>query len=259
MRGYSTQQIRRNSRRRWTNCVAPCNGRRLLRAATEGTHPLPPAGYVYSGAIAATGYTQLRPFASEIERVALLGPAHRAYLRGCALPDADAMETPLGALQIAREAVPSLRRDARAHAAEHSIEVHVPFVQRIFGAIRISFVLIVVGEAAPSDVAAIDAAWWRDERTITIVSSDLSHYLSADEASVPWIASTAEAITALDAVDLPHERACGATPVSGLILAARRSGMRCELLDLRNSADTAGTPDRVVGYGAFSFHDTAAD
>lgn len=216
----------------------------------------PHAGYQYSGAIAASGYARIAPLAGGVERVVLAGPAHRAYVRGVAIPSADEFATPLGAVPLDREGLAAARRfpfvevSERAHALEHSLEVHLPFLQAALGAFRL--VPLVVGDAAPEEMAALLEALWGGAETLVVVSSDLSHYLPYDAAR-ERDRRTARAIVALDARLVPEE-ACGAAPINGLLLLARRLGLEPELLDLRNSGDTAGGRDRVVGYGAFAFH-----
>jgi MEMO1 family protein len=218
----------------------------------------PHAGYIYSGPIAASVYALLAPARGLIERVVLLGPTHRVAVRGLALPGVAAFATPLGAVEIDQAAVEALRQlpqvgvSPEAHALEHSLEVHVPFLQAILG--TFTLVPLAVGRAAQHEVAEVLDRLWGGPETLIVVSSDLSHYLPyADAQAVDR--ATAKAILEL-AADISHEQACGATPVTGLTLAARRRGLKPELIDLRNSGDTAGDRNRVVGYGAFAFYET---
>ena len=219
----------------------------------------PHAGYVYSGPIAATAYAQLRARRSAVRRVVLAGPAHREYVRGAAVPAAQAFASPLGPVPVDREAVAALRAlpfvevSDRAHAFEHSLEVHLPFLQSVLE--RFTLVPIVVGGAAPDEMARAFEAVWGGDETLIVVSSDLSHYLPYNAAQARD-RRTAAAIVDLDAQVDPEE-ACGAGPINGLLTVARRRGMSAELLDLRNSGDTAGDRDRVVGYAAFAFRDPA--
>ena len=216
----------------------------------------PHAGYVYSGSIAGSSFRQLLPGDTPVERVVLLGPSHRVLFEGLALPDADAFSTPLGDVPIdaeLRERVEDLSQvgvSARAHAEEHSLEVELPFLQEVFGD-GFSLLPLVVGSTSAESVAEVLDRVWTDPRTLVVVSSDLSHFLTYDEAT-SIDSETAQRILSFDS-RLSGERACGAIPINGLLLAARRRGLTGRLLDLRNSGDTAGDRSRVVGYGAFEF------
>lgn len=227
---------------------------RLLAAvpATPGPTPkalvVPHAGYVYSGPIAASAYALWRGLEQPV-RVVLLGPAHYVALRGLALPDADALETPLGAVRIDPLAAElGLPRAANVHAREHSLEVQLPFLQVLLG--DFTLVPIAVGRASREEVARVlDAVW---DRCHVLISTDLSHFLSWEEAKA-MDARTAGAITALDADAIDDEQACGNAPLRGFLDVAKCRGLRARQLDLRSSGDTAGDRSRVVGYGAFSF------
>ncbi|MBK5102916.1 MAG: AmmeMemoRadiSam system protein B [Burkholderiales bacterium] len=220
---------------------------------------VPHAGYIYSGSVAAEAYDRLRPARGIVRRVVLLGPCHRVPVRGLALPDAAAFETPLGRVPIDQTAVASLAGlpqvvvSSAVHAGEHALEVQLPFLQRVLG--EFSLVPLAVGAAAPAEVAEVIEKLWGGEETLILVSSDLSHYHAYEEACA-IDRGTATAILDFSA-DIDHEQACGATPVAGLLLAAKRHGLTAELLDLRNSGDTAGGRGRVVGYGSFAFWDGA--
>lgn len=216
---------------------------------------VPHAGYVYSGAIAANAYAQLTPIAQRIRTVVLLGPAHRVALRGLALPAATHFATPLGVVELDSEAVARLRglpqitiSDA-VHAAEHSLEVHLPFLQSLLP--KFLLLPLVVGEASPAEVAQVLDRVWGGEDTLIVISSDLSHYLSYDEARASDRA-TAQAVLDLRP-DIDPQQACGANPINGLLQSAPRHGLCGTLLDLRSSGDTAGDRARVVGYAAFAF------
>lgn len=216
---------------------------------------VPHAGYVYSGPIAATAYAALAQAATRIRRVVLLGPAHRVAFHGLALPDADAFETPLGIVPLDAGAMralanfPQISINAAAHAREHSLEVQVPFLQTVLG--EFSLLPLVVGMATPEQVAELLERVWGGDETLIVISSDLSHYLPFAAAQT-HDRQAAQTILQLQST-LDHEQACGATPLNGLMLAARRRGLKPHLLDLRNSGDTAGPRDGVVGYGAFAF------
>ncbi|HXU92359.1 MAG TPA: AmmeMemoRadiSam system protein B [Gallionella sp.] len=216
---------------------------------------VPHAGYVYSGAIAAAAYAALRPIAARIRRVVLLGPTHRVAVFGLALPDADAFDTPLGRIELDVEAaqtiagLPQVTISADAHALEHSLEVQLPFLQSVLGEFRL--LPLAVGMATPEEVAEVLEKLWGGGETLIVISSDLSHFLpytaarQVDEETVHTILKLGPPIN--------HEQACGGTPINGLVVAARRHHLIPHLLDLRNSGDTAGSQDRVVGYVSIAF------
>jgi len=235
----------------------------------------PHAGYAYSGATAGVAFRALAgagwpgdvgsfepigpmepidPVGS-IERIVLLGPSHRIPFRGVATPGASAYATPLGEMAVDGELVavaerlPVVAPYPAAHAPEHSLEVELPFLQELFG--DATLLPLVVGDVEGDDLAQVLEAVWGGEETVIVVSSDLSHYLSYEEARRVDRA-TAERILAFDTPLDPYA-ACGAFPINGLLVAAARQGLRAELLDLRSSGDAAGDRSRVVGYGAFAF------
>lgn len=214
----------------------------------------PHAGYVYSGAIAASAYARLRPHRDLYKRVLLLGPCHRVPVAGMAVSGADAFRTPLGDVPVDRAAVAALEAKGirvfePSHQFEHSLEVQLPFLQTVLR--DFSIVPVVVGEARPQAVANMLESFWGGPETLIVISSDLSHYLDYDAARQKD-STTCRRIEHLD-TRIDHDDACGATPLRGFLLAARRRGMRVCTLDLRNSGDTAGDREFVVGYGAWIF------
>jgi AmmeMemoRadiSam system protein B/AmmeMemoRadiSam system protein A len=216
---------------------------------------VPHAGYVYSGPVAASAYARLAPARDLIKRVVLLGPCHRVPVRGLALPQADAFETPLGRVAIDANAVDAVSamgqvvRSDLAHADEHALEVQLPFLQRVLG--DFTLVPFVVGAASAAEVAQVIERLWGGPETLVLVSSDLSHYHRYDDARA-IDGATVRSILDLDST-IDHEQACGATPLGGLLELARRRRLLPQLLDARNSGDTAGDKRRVVGYAAFAF------
>ncbi len=238
----------------------------LLATATVAAAPVPKAivvphaGYAFSGPIAASAYARLAPARTTVRRVVLLGPAHRVALDGLAAPKADILRTPLGDVAIDVDArgtvaaLPHVAIDDAPHAGEHSLEVHLPFLQRTFD--EFSVLPLVVGVATAEEVAAVLDAVWGGPETLIVVSSDLSHYEPHERATAHDI-RTVDAILAgrIDAIG-PRD-ACGRFPLRGLLLAAAGHGLRPELLDRRTSGDTAGPRDRVVGYTAIVFGDGA--
>jgi hypothetical protein len=218
----------------------------------------PHAGYVYSGPIAASAYARLAPARATISRVVLIGPAHRVAFRGIAVSSASAFQTPLGAVPldqagIARlQAIPGVVTLDQAHALEHSLEVHLPFLQMMLD--RFTLLPLVAGEAPDALVAQVLEAAWGGPETLVVVSSDLSHYEDYLSAKAHDRA-TATAIEHFNAGAIDHYGACGRTPLGGLLQLAKKRGMRIEQLDLRNSGDTAGPRDQVVGYGAWALYE----
>jgi AmmeMemoRadiSam system protein B len=214
----------------------------------------PHAGYRYSGPIAGTVYAALSAQAPGIRRVVLLGPAHRVHVSGLAASAAEAFATPLGEVPVDRAAIiGTLRRrhvrifDA-AHATEHSLEVQLPFLQRLLG--EFTLVPLAVGAADHAAVADVLDDLWGGPETLIVISSDLSHYYDYDTAR-RLDGETAAAIESLRPDLLGPESACGRVPVGGLLVAAQRRGLRARQVDLRNSGDTAGSAGEVVGYGGF--------
>jgi AmmeMemoRadiSam system protein B/AmmeMemoRadiSam system protein A len=216
----------------------------------------PHAGYIYSGPIAASAYACIEPIAAEIHRVVLIGPAHRVRVDGIAVSAAEAFATPLGPVPVDAVAVatiaslPQVVRLEAAHADEHCLEVHLPFLQELLG--PFSIVPMLVGDASAEEVAEVLDRLWGGEETLIVVSSDLSHYLDYESAK-RLDARTTRAIEALAPGEIGSEQACGRIPVAGLLALARRRGLSVTTLDLRNSGDTAGDHRRVVGYGAWLF------
>lgn len=211
---------------------------------------VPHAGYVFSGPVAASAYALLR--GRQVARVALLGPAHFVPLRGAKVPKADSWRMPFGTLDVD----PELRAiaagagavvDDAPHEPEHALEVQLPFLARALGRDP-SILPIAVGVAEPAQVAELIHALL--SHALVIVSTDLSHY--HDQATAERLdRRTADAVLARDPDAIGREDACGSFALRGLVELARRQDLGVRLLDLRTSADTAGDPRRVVGYGAF--------
>lgn len=222
---------------------------------------LPHAGYVYSGAVKGSGYRSLRNLERAVGTVFVLGPAHRVYTRGVAAPGHERFETPLGEVPVARAALDELRArfdyvrvSAAAHAEEHCIEVHLPFLQVLLGDFELA--PLVVGDLAPAALAGLMEHLMDVEDGLVIVSSDLSHYHDYDEAR-RIDSDTIRRVEALDWRSLDGRRACGFVPLGALLIEAARRGLRVKSIDARNSGDTAGPRERVVGYGSFVVYDDA--
>ena len=229
-------------------------------AAVTSTGPVPKAiiaphaGYIYSGPVAAVAYARLRAAADHIRRVVLIGPSHRVAFHGLALSQADAYATPLGNVPIDKTGVqqllklPFVHYLEQAHSLEHSLEVHLPFLQTVLQ--DFCLLPIVAGAASPEQVGQVLAACWGGAETLVVISSDLSHYHDYATA-IQLDKATSAAIEALDYRHINPEAACGAVPVCGLLKLLIDKGMQIKTINLHNSGDTAGDKRRVVGYGAY--------
>ncbi|HXQ31097.1 MAG TPA: AmmeMemoRadiSam system protein B [Steroidobacteraceae bacterium] len=237
----------------------------LLGHASADAHPAPPAkalivphaGYVYSGSVAAAAYVRLVTRRSEISKVVIIGPSHRAYFQGIALPEADAFATPLGEIRIdvAGKARLAARGDVLVsdapHELEHCIEVQLPFLQTVLD--EFTLIPLLAGVASPQYVASVLTDVWGGPETLVLASSDLSHYHPYGSAQ-QLDAQTAAAIVARHS-RLSGEQACGAVAINGLMARARELGLAVDEIAHLNSGDTSGDRARVVGYGAFALHD----
>ena len=221
---------------------------------------VPHAGYIYSGAIAAAAYAQIAPRRREIRRVVLIGPSHRVYLRGMAVPEDELFQTPLGRVPVDRELkVCALGQEQviesdRPHVTEHSLEVQLPFLQVMLD--DFTLLPIAVGSASPPAVAAVLAELWGDEQTLVLISSDLSHYLTYEQARA--VDAETSAIILRNEPTLTGEQACGCVGINGLAYLARQRNARIMEIARCNSGDTAGDRRRVVGYGAFALYEPGA-
>jgi len=234
--------------------------RRLLSEAPPGGPApaaiiAPHAGYRYSGPIAASAFRCAAARRDRIRRVVLLGPSHYVAFAGLAASGASAFSTPLGAVEVDTAAEEALVASApvdvleRAHAPEHCLEVELPFLQVVLGAF--SLVALLSGDCGVQETGRVLEALWTGDDTLVVVSSDLSHYHDYPTAT-RLDAATARAIEELRWEAIAPDDACGAVAVRALLWVARRRGLRATTLDLRNSGDTGGPRDRVVGYGAWA-------
>lgn len=219
---------------------------------------VPHAGFVYSGAIAAVAYARLRQAAGSIHRVVLIGPSHRVGFRGLAVPTVRSFATPLGSVRVdaalCRQALlhRAVVASDRAHQQEHSLEVQLPFLQSVLT--DFALLPLVAGDASSDEVAQVLERVWGGPETLIVVSTDLSHFHDTATARAKD-AATCRRILALEPRLLGDE-ACGCVGLNGFLVAAARHNLVAQLLDSCNSGDTAGDPDRVVGYGAFAFYET---
>ena len=216
----------------------------------------PHAGYVYSGLIAGSAFRSVAHLADRITRIVLLGPSHRCRFAGIAVPSATGFATPLGTIAVDRAAcdralaLPEVHLFDQAFDGEHALEVELPFIQVLWP--QAAVVPLIVGEASAEAVAAVFEALWGGEETLIVISSDLSHYHDY-EAALALDLGTSQAIEAIMPGKLTGSTACGHRALAGLLRQAARHDLRATTRDLRNSGDTRGPRDRVVGYGAYTF------
>ncbi len=218
---------------------------------------VPHAGYTYSGAIAAKAYAKLQPYASQINRVVILAPAHRLAFRGMATSSADQFKTPLGLIpvdgigrqQLLAGDYPLVIVD-EAFREEHALEVQLPFLQRVLA--DFTLLPVLVGDADPVDVKRVLNQCWGGPETLIVVSSDLSHFHDYRTAELMDRRTTAK-IEALNPEGIGRRNACGRIPVNGLLLSAREKGLQVKTVACCNSGDTGGSRLSVVGYGAYVF------
>jgi AmmeMemoRadiSam system protein B len=243
-------ELRRAIVRSFADAVRPADDAPVPKALV-----VPHAGYAYSGPIAASAYLRVVPAHDRIHRVVLVGPCHRVYLDGLAVPQADAFDTPFGELAVDTELrsavrhLPGVAVDDEPHLDEHSLEVQLPFLGTVLDDFTI--LPIVVGRATAQQVATVLGAVWGGPETLIVISTDLSHY-HRYEVATRLDTRTAAAIVARDTDAIADLDACGARPLRGALRVACARDLRVEQLDLRNSGDTAGDHQRVVGYGAFA-------
>lgn len=215
----------------------------------------PHAGYIYSGPVAASVYQLLIQAADQINRVILLGPSHRVPFYGLAVSSATHFATPLGLIPLDRKsidditALPQVKVLDEAHIMEHSLEVHLPFLQKTLH--QFSLVPLVVGDSNPEEISEVLKRVWGGDETLIVISSDLSHYHDYQTAQ-QMDRATCNAIETLSPDKIGYDQACGRNPVKGLLHLAKELGLHVNTLDLRNSGDTAGPRDQVVGYGAWA-------
>lgn len=215
---------------------------------------VPHAGYEYSGPTAAAAYATLT--AGGVRRVIMIGPAHYVWADGLALPGVDAFRTPLGEVPIDREAEaialrhPIVLEEPAVHAPEHSLEVQLPFLQVALD--EFTILPLLTAAVGYRQVALVLGEFLATEGTLVVISSDLSHYFDYETAR-RMDETTAAAVEALEPEWLESESACGLIGVQAMLAAARDADLGVRRLDLRNSGDTSGSRERVVGYGAFAF------
>jgi len=216
----------------------------------------PHSGYINSGPVAAAAFFPWKQMAGSIHRIILLGPSHQYDFPGVALPDAVKFETPLGELSLDQNACEQILRHRfvrifqAPHENEQSIEVELPFLQRIVPQFEI--VPLIVGRADCSQLASLLDELWGGEETVLVISSDLSHrndYTAAKKID----SATGEAIRNFEAAKINADQACGHRILRAFLKLALKRKMACKMMDLRNSADISGTSADIIGFGAFQF------
>ena len=236
---------------------------RLLSEAKQADLPpiraliAPHAGYRYSGPIAASAFRQLQSLPQHSRRIVyLLGPAHYVFVSSIALAPVDCFRTPLGDVDQNQAALADLALDKRtyqsliqAHEPEHCLEVELPFLQTALG--NFELVAMLCGEPPPDRIAA-DLAARLGPDDLVVVSSDLSHFHTYEQAQA-LDRSFLEAVLAGDLEAAAQGEACGLQPILILMRLAQLKGWRPTLLDCRNSGDTGGDRYRVVGYAALAY------
>jgi AmmeMemoRadiSam system protein B/AmmeMemoRadiSam system protein A len=216
----------------------------------------PHAGYVYSGEIAGSSYRSVAQLGDTITRVVLIGPSHRMTFHGIAAPSATGFATPLGIVPIdvaalkRTLALPEVRVFDAPFDGEHALEVELPFIQTLFP--RAGVVPFLTGNASQAAVERLLEELWGGPETLIVVSSDLSHFLGYDAACRRDL-STSQAIETIEPKKIDDTAACGHRALIGLMALAAKFDLRATTRDLRNSGDTKGPRDRVVGYGAYTF------
>ncbi len=234
----------------------------------------PHAGYQFSGPVAATTYAELK--GRKFSRVVVIGPTHYMGFGFTSVYDGDAYATPLGTVPVdkafAQQLVkldPTLQLSGTGHditpaGAEHSIEVQLPWLQRVLG--NFQLVPIVMGDQSYESSRALGVALAKlieNEKTggstLILASSDLSHFHTYDEA-VTMDHKTLNALAAWDYFSMSQNfqtrvwEACGGAPIVAAMIAAERMGAnQAMVLKYANSGDTSGDRSRVVGYSADVF------
>lgn len=218
----------------------------------------PHAGYIYSGLTAAFAFACLKNLQQKLKRVIVIAPSHRHPFHGIAISSADFFQTPLGKISVDRETLKKLAKFPQvleldiAFASEHALEVELPFLQTQLQDFQL--IPLLAGDASADEVCKVLENLWEDKSTLIVASSDLSHYHPYNVAQKLDL-KTIHKMLALDYENLHGEEACGYIGVRGLLKMAKNNHWHAHLIDLRNSGDTAGDKNQVVGYGAIHFYE----
>lgn len=227
--------------------------------STHGKQPkilvVPHAGYMYSAQTAAKAYSLLTPYRDTIRNVVLVGPSHHVALKGVALSNDDYFTTPLGKIEVNKalnaelSVQPGFQYNNAAHLKEHSLEVQLPFLQKVLKNFTIT--PIVYGEADPQELANALAPFLKQPETLIIFSADLSHYYTYDQAK--QIDDQTKTLVENKIPLVEDHMSCGATGINAAVILAQENYLLPKLLDIVNSGDVTGDKSGVVGYGAWSF------
>ncbi len=227
---------------------------------------VPHAGYIYSGLSAAFAYNTLVEQQSDqasnlknqnIKRVVLLGPGHRVAVNGMAVSSVSSFTTPLGNVTLDQDEINELLKNNLvlssdlAHKEEHSLEVQLPFLQSTIQEFKL--VPIVVGQCSIESISNLLLRYINNPHDLIVISTDLSHFLEYFEAQ-QHDQATSDKIMSFKYDQFASNDACGRIPMAGMLKLAKQSDLFIQQLDMRNSGDTAGDKDRVVGYGAWGLY-----
>jgi len=218
---------------------------------------VPHAGYVYSGRTAGLAFSLLKSSKNVINKIVILGPCHRVYLKGAAIPRCEFFETPLGNVPLDIDCLaklsqfPQVSISEEAHILEHSIEVQLPFLQSIFSDFKL--IPIVIGDISGQQLTEVINYLWGNEQTLIVVSSDLSHFLDYQSA-IALDNQTTKAIESFQPDKISREAACGGEGIKALLNLAQKNHLHVKTLNQCNSADSIGDKNRVVGYGSYAFY-----
>ncbi|MDH5719900.1 MAG: AmmeMemoRadiSam system protein B [Spirochaetia bacterium] len=217
----------------------------------------PHAGYMYSGVVAAQGYSFLKNNKNLYKKIFIIGPSHRHSFYGIALHSAEKFATPLGEVPVDQDIKKELLKysevsiEDKAHSAEHSVEVQIPFLQYFLEDFKI--IPMVTGGLKNNEVSKIIKAFWKEKDVFFIVSSDLSHYLKYDETQKKDN-ETSLFIENFESEKITSDRACGAAAIRGLLTGSKEYASEIKTVKLLNSGDTSGDKKNVVGYGAYHIY-----
>ncbi len=218
---------------------------------------IPHAGYIYSGSTAGKGFALTKKLTTTINKIVLIGPCHRVWIQGLAIPDCQYFETPLGTIEIDSKTLKKLAKfpqvviSDQAHAQEHSLEVQLPFLQLIFPQLKL--IPLVAGEVSEDAFVEVLEYCWGSDETLIVISSDLSHFLDYD-AAIAIDSKTSWAIENFEADFINSDMACGSAGIKALLRVAKNKNLHVKTIHQCNSGDTAGDKDRVVGYGAYAIY-----